>query len=312
MQAEVHLPPDLLCVVLGPTASGKTELAVALAHQIDGEIISVDSRQVYRDMHIGTGKDLAAYRDILYHLIDICNPGERYHLSRFQADFQQAYRDILARGRQPIACGGTGLYIHSLLQHQPYIDVPLDLVLRETWQQASKEELLRQLDIYQIPANFHVDRTSHKRLIRAIEVLEYLKQDPGYATKEHRHYPHIIFGINPPVEDRRKKISQRLKKRIDQGLVDEVESLLAKGLTHDALQYYGLEYKYVSLFLLGQIDRETFFKRLETEIHRYAKRQMTFFRKMEKDGLKIHWLQAETTSERLKEMLQTLQLEKNI
>jgi len=288
--AEVLPPSGLLRVVLGPTASGKTELAVILAKRIGGEIISVDSRQVYRGMDIGTGKDLDAYQGVPVHLVDICEPGERYNVSRFRTDFHRAYRDILERGRQPIACGGTGLYLHSVLQPQPYVDVPVDLPLREKLQKLSKEKLRQFIDNHVVPSNFQVDRSSHKRLVRAVEVLAYLEKHPDWKPEDQPHYPHVIFGLDPPLAERRSNISHRLEERIRQGLVEEVESLLANGLTHETLHYYGLEYKYASLFLLGEIDRQTFFGRLETEIHRYAKRQMTFFRKMEKDGLKIHWI----------------------
>jgi len=301
--AEVRLPSGLLCVVLGPTASGKTELAVALAKRIGGEIISVDSRQVYRRMDIGTGKDLEAYQGVPHHLVDICEPGDRYNVSRFRTDFHRAYRDVLERGRRPIACGGTGLYLHSVLQAQPYVDVPVDLPLREKLQKLSKDELSQVLENQNFPSDFQTDRSSHKRLVRAVEVLAYLEKHPDWKPEPPPHYPHAIFGLDPPVGERRMNISRRLEERIRRGLVDEVEALLANGLTHEDLQYYGLEYRYVSLFLSGKIDQKTFFDRLETEIHRYAKRQMTFFRKMEKDGLNIHWIRSETTAERLEEVL---------
>jgi len=303
MPAEVQLPSGLLCVVVGPTASGKTELAVALAKRIGGEIISVDSRQVYRQMDIGTGKDLEAYRGVPHHLVDICDPGERYNVSRFRTDFHRACRDVLERGRRPIACGGTGLYLHSVLLAQPYVDVPVDLALREKLQKRSKEELCQCIENQNFPSDFQVDRSAHKRLVRAVEVSAYLEKHPDWEPENPPHYPHVLFGIDPPVEERRGNISRRLEERIRRGLVDEVQSLLASGLTHEDLLYYGLEYKYASLFLSGKIGQKTFFDRLETEIHRYAKRQMTFFRKMEKDGLKIHWLRSGTTADRLEEAL---------
>jgi len=301
--AETALPPGQLFAILGPTASGKTELAVALAKRIGGEIISVDSRQVYRRMDIGTGKDHEAYGDVRCHLIDICEPGERYHVSRFREDFLRAYRDILERGRRPIACGGTGLYLHSVLQAHPYVDVPVDVELREKLQKRSKEELCQVVESQNFPPDFQVDRSVHKRLVRAVEVLAYLEKHPNWKPEEPPQYPNAIFGIDPPVEERRGNISRRLEERVRRGLVDEGVALLAKGLTHEELRYYGLEYKYISLFLSGKIGQKTFFDRLETAIHRYAKRQMTFFRKMEKDGLKIHWLSSRTTAERLEEVL---------
>lgn len=296
------LPPDFLYVILGPTASGKTALAVELAKSLDGEIISVDSRQVYRGMDIGTGKDLHAYKSIPHHLIDIRNPGQRYDIAQFQADFENAYIDITSRGHRPIAVGGTGMYIHSLLISQPYIHAPIDQHLRNSLQDLDKATLISRIGSYAIPKDFKIDHSSHKRLIRAIEILEQLKA--GYQIRqEHRGYRPLIIGLNPPLEFRRQNISERLQSRLQEGLLEEVERLLTEGLTHGDLQYYGLEYKYSSLYLLGQLSKERFVEKLETEIHRYAKRQMTFFRKMEKDGLTIQWLHSDSTAERLDEIL---------
>ena len=303
-QAEVNLPPDLLLVILGPTASGKTSLAVQLAQTLRGEIISIDSRQVYAGMDIGTGKDLPAYQDIPYHLIDICSPGEKYHVSRFLTDFRQAYTQLIARGKQPIACGGTGMYLHALLQDQPYINVPVDHVLRGTLASQTKEALIDSLIAFNIPEGFKIDRSSHKRLIRAIEILTYLKSDPTFNLgSEPLKYPYKIFGLDPATALRRQRISDRLAQRLQAGLLEEIESLLAQGISHTALQYYGLEYKYGSMHLLGELDYKSFYAKLETEIHRYAKRQMTFYRKMEKDGIAIQWLKAENTADQLAEIL---------
>lgn len=310
-RAEVDLPPDLLLTILGPTASGKTKLAVALAEHLCGEIISVDSRQVYRQMDIGTGKDLREYGSIPYHLIDILNPGEKYNVWRFMSDFDGAYNDIISREKQAIACGGTGMYFHALFQSQPYIDVPIDLVLRETLLKQSKEELIDLLQNFTIPSDYKIDKSSHKRLIRALEVLSWLRQNPEARHKSTTNsYPSLVFGLNPSLEKRRESISIRLSQRIEQGLLDEIESLLERGVTHTDLQYYGLEYKYGSLYLAGEID-ETFFKtKLETEIHRYAKRQMTFFRKMEKDGVYIHWLDSINTIDQVAEILHHIKSKK--
>lgn len=307
-QAEVTLPPDLLYIILGPTASGKTKLAVQLAQLLQGEIISVDSRQVYKGMDIGTGKDIQEYQDIPYHLIDICAPGEKYNVSRFQLDFEAAYTDVLAREKRIIACGGTGMYLHALLQQQPYIDVPTNIVLRETLIQLPKDELLERLKQLPMPIDFLVDSSSHKRLIRAIEILTFLQKEPNFldGIKKKPVYPHLVFGLDPTLEKRRANIFKRLHARLEEGLLEEIKLLLKEGLSHDDLQYYGLEYKYGSLYLDGVIDRDLFLQKLETEIHRYAKRQMTFFRKMEKDGIKIHWLKGETTEEQLNEIIQQL------
>lgn len=306
-QVKDNLSPDLLYTILGPTASGKTQLGVALAKVMNGEVISVDSRQVYRGMDIGTGKDLREYGDVHYHLINIRNPDERYDVSQFQTDFHTAYEDILSRSKCPIAVGGTGLYLRSLFVTQPYIQVPVNAPLREQLLPLTKEELRSRLQRYSIPPDFQVDVSSHKRLVRAVEILEAVRnglfQMPSPPAPS---YPAIIFGIDPQVEIRRGRISQRLKERMDEGLEEEVKRLLDMGMTHEDLQYFGLEYKYTSLYLLGQLDRASFYSKLETEIHRYAKRQMTFFRKMEKEGLLIQWLQAGSTEDQLQEILHLL------
>lgn len=302
-QAGVNLPPDLLLVILGPTAAGKTDLAVRLAQALNGEIISVDSRQLYRGMDIGTGKDLASYQQVPYHLIDICEPGEKYNVSRFLKDFQGAYKHILANNKQPIACGGTGMYLHALLQEQPYINVPVNNVLRGTLALNSKEELVDRLLSFSVPKDFKIDHSSHKRLIRAIEILTYLQTDPQTVYKEpHIKYPHKIFGLDPALALRRQRITDRLQQRIQEGLLEEIQALLKNGISHAELQYYGLEYKYASLYLLGELDMQAFQAKLETEIHRYAKRQMTFYRKMEKDGIAIHWLKNSCVEEQLAEI----------
>ncbi|MFE7087525.1 tRNA (adenosine(37)-N6)-dimethylallyltransferase MiaA [Sphingobacterium spiritivorum] len=292
-------------IILGPTASGKTALAVALAKKINGAIISADSRQVYRHMDIGTGKDLKEYEDIPYYLIDICEPGEKYNLSHFQHDFQKAYLDIVKSGRQPILCGGTGLYIQSVIQEKPYSHVPVNAELREELETLSREELLTRLDQQSIPADLRIDTSTRKRMIRGLEILAGLAKYERPAKLVSTSFTYQVFGIDPPVEIRRAKISQRLKQRIDQGLTEEVQHLLSRGVTHDDLQYYGLEYKYISYYLAGYLDWESCFTKLETEIHRYAKRQMTYFRKMEKDNIQIQWLEYGSTEQMCEEILNT-------
>ena len=298
-----YLPPNLLYVILGPTASGKTKLGVALAETIDGEIISIDSRQVYRGMDIGTGKDLQEYKHIPYHLIDICDPKQRYDVTQFQQDFHRAYRNILSDKKNPIAVGGTGLYMQSLFTFQPYMHVPVNITLREKLAGLDKDELIQRIHLYRVPDDFQIDFTSHKRLIRAVEIMEALQGGFRILDSPSFSYPAILFGINPTLETRRKRISDRLTQRLEGGLEAEVRELLSQGLTHDDLQYFGLEYKYTSLYIQGRFDRCSFFNKLETEIHRYAKRQMTFFRKMEKDGLSIHWLRADNMDDQLEEVL---------
>lgn len=283
------VPKEKVIVILGPTASGKTKLAVQLAQHIDAEIISADSRQIYRRMDIGTGKDLSEYQDIPYHLIDIHEPGKRYNLGNFIADFRQAQQSILEKGKHTILCGGTGLYIQSVIQQNPYALIPSIEGFKESLLAYPETELLTLLQEYTLPMNFQIDLSTKKRIIRAIEILAFLDTHPDHIAQQ-QTVDSIVIGLNPSVEIRREHISQRLKQRLNDGLLAEVAKLLTEGITHEQLQYYGLEYKYASLHLLGQLDYPAFTKKLETEIHRYAKRQMTYFRKMEKDGIIIHWV----------------------
>lgn len=278
-----------LIVILGPTASGKTELAVAVARRINAAIISADSRQVYRNMDIGTGKDLDSYGAIPYYLIDMLEAGETYHVAQYREDFHNALATIRQQGRQAILCGGTGLYIQSVLQGFNYSGVPVDAQLRQSLDVLSIEALAQKLQRLPIPGGFKPDITTKKRLIRAIEISEWCSRQPlpqtGYSPVRA-----ILFGIDPPVALRRQRITERLMQRLEKGFIAEVKGLLDKGIPPEKLIYYGLEYKYATQYLLGELDYEHFFARLNTEIHRFAKRQMTYFRKMEKDGLEINWL----------------------
>lgn len=291
-----------LLVILGPTASGKTHLATRVALSVGGEIISADSRQVYRQMDIGTGKDLDEYivggQRIPFHLIDICDAGEQYNVNHFQQDFARATRQISAHGRASVVCGGTGFYIYALLKGHANDTVPVNEALRQSLADQSDEELLERFKQTDSPYHALADISTRKRLIRALEIAAYLHAHPeddirfGAAADP---YPSIIFGLNPPVEVRRKRISDRLDARLKQGLIQEVQMLLDQVLSPDQLIYYGLEYKYVTQYLTGVLSYDEMHTRLETEIHRFAKRQMTFFRKMEKDGLVIHWIPDEWT-----------------
>lgn len=283
-----------LIVILGPTASGKTHLAVQLAHQIDGEIISADSRQVYRGMDIGTGKDLDEYvidgKKIPYHLIDIIEAGESYHIYQFQQDFQKAYTDILQRGKTPILCGGSGMYLDAVLKGYEFTAVPVNESLRETLLEKSMEELL---DIFEANKNVYAeksDTSTKKRLIRAIEINLFLNQNPDFKITSQPITNATIFGLNPPTEIRRERITKRLIARLENGMILEVEALLNKGISPDKLIFYGLEYKFITQYLMGEISYQIMFEKLNVAIHQFAKRQMTFFRKMENDGLKINWL----------------------
>lgn len=290
-------------VILGPTASGKTRLAVALAKKIKGSILSADSRQVYRGLDIGTGKDLHEFGEIPYYLIDCIDAGERFNVSRFLALAEEALTNIRDTGRQPIICGGTGLYIQGLIQGFAYSEVPVDEVLRQNLSLLSLHKLQQKLKEQEFPANFQPDTSTHKRCIRALEICQWMATHPEYKP-EQPYCPNAkVFGLAPPRQSRRNHISDRLKLRLDKGLIDEVKGLLDAGLTPEQLIYYGLEYKYTTQYLLGELNFDTFFNRLETEIHRFAKRQMTFFRKMEKDGINIHWLTCETLPEQVEEIL---------
>lgn len=283
-----------LVTILGPTASGKTPLAAALAYRLNAEIISGDSRQVYRRMDLGTGKDLADYvvdgKRIPYHLIDIVEPGYKYNVFEFQRDFLQAYDEIRQRGVLPILCGGTGMYIESVLRGYKLLPVPENQELRASLADKSLDELTTILAGYKKLHN-STDVDTVKRAIRAIEIEEYYRQQPVSA----REFPAInslVIGVDIDRDLRRAKITRRLKQRLDEGMVDEVRALLDAGIPAEDLIYYGLEYKYLTLYAVGQLTYDEMFHQLEIAIHQFAKRQMTWFRGMERRGFNIHWIDA--------------------
>ena len=283
-----------LITILGPTASGKTPFATALAGKLDAEIISADSRQVYRGMTLGTGKDLDDYvvkgKQIPYHLIDIRQAGEKYNLFEFQHDFHQAFAKIKAKGKLPILCGGTGLYIESVLKGYKLLDVPENPALRERLKLKNLDELEKILRSYKQLHNT-TETDSAQRAIRAIEIEEYyLTQEP--ETRDFQPIPSLIIGLEIDRYERRTKISQRLKKRLEEGMLEEVQGLLDSGVSPEDLIYYGLEYKYLTLYILGKLSYNEMFAQLETAIHQFAKRQMTWFRGMERRGFQIHWIPA--------------------
>ena len=283
-----------LITILGPTASGKTPLAAALAARLRTEIISGDSRQVYRRMDLGTGKDLADYvvdsYRVPYHLIDIAEPGYKYNVFEFQRDFLKAYEDMRSRGLLPVLCGGTGMYLESVLKGYRLLPVPENPELREKLAGKSLEELTAILASYKKLHNT-TDVDTAKRAIRAIEIEEYYLHQPVEA----REFPDIrslIIGVDIDRDLRREKISRRLKQRLDEGMVDEVRALIDGGIHPDDLIYYGLEYKYLTLYVTGQMTYDEMYHQLEIAIHQFAKRQMTWFRGMERRGFTIHWIDA--------------------
>lgn len=281
-----------MLAVVGPTACGKTALAVELALAFGGEVLSADSRQVYRGMDIGTGKDLSEYVrgdvNVPVHLVDIAEAGYRYNVFEYQRDFLRAYEGVVQRGNLPVLCGGSGMYVESVLRGYRLIPVPENQELRERLQHKSLEELTAILSTYKTLHN-NTDTDTVKRAIRAIEIEEYY----AAARVEEREFPTIrtlTLGVDVSREVRRERISKRLRARLDEGLIEEVERLLANGLTAEQLIYYGLEYKFVTLYITGALTREEMFQGLETAIHQFAKRQMTWFRGMERRGVNIHWV----------------------
>lgn len=288
-----------MITILGPTASGKTTLAAHLAAKTGAEIISADSRQVYRSMDIGTGKDLADYvvdgKKIPYHLIDICEPGTKYNLFRYQEDFLNAYEDIRNRGVKPILCGGTGLYIEAVLKGYSLSPVPQNAELRERLAGKSLEELTAML----VELKKKTGSTTHnrsdvdtaQRAIRAIEIEEHNLNNP-MPERECPPIDSLIIGVDIDRDERRRKITNRLKARLEDGMVEEIQGLLRRGIPAEDLIYYGLEYKFVTEYVTGKLTYDEMFRQLEIAIHQFAKRQMTWFRGMERRGFHIHWLDA--------------------
>ena len=283
-----------LITILGPTASGKTSLAVALAADLNTEIISADSRQIYKRMDIGTGKDLEEYKyedkEIQYHLIDICEPGYKYNLYEYQRDFNVVFQDLRTREKFPILCGGTGLYIETVLKGYSMPQVPENKELREKLKDKTLTELTSILKTYKTLHNT-TDVDSCKRAVRAIEIAEfYRNQQP--EERKNKPLNSFIVGVDIEREARRRKISERLQMRLNSGMVDEVRALLKEGISPDDLIYYGLEYKYLTEYLIGRLSYVEMVSKLEIAIHQFAKRQMTWFRGMERRGFSIFWLDA--------------------
>ena len=293
LKAYIEGDIDLICI-LGPTASGKTRYAVLMAKQLNemghkAEIISADSRQVYRGMDIGTGKDLDEYGDIPYHLIDIANAGDKYNIYEYQKDFEKVYREIRERGNIPLLCGGSGLYIEAATCGYSLPEVPANPQLREELEKESTEALIQKLASLK-PLHNSTDYDTRKRLIRALEIAIYESEHPAKRTS---FLPKNTFYIGTLVsrEVRNERIDRRLEARLQKGMVDEIKRILDSGVPAEDLIYYGLEYKYVTMYLIGALDYDQMKLQLATAIHQFAKRQMTWFRGMERKGIRIHWTQ---------------------
>ena len=288
-----------LVTVLGPTACGKTTLAVALADRLKSAVISADSRQVYRSMDLGTGKDLKEYtmdgREVPYHLIDIVDAGYKYNVFEYQRDFLKVYELLRSQGQIPVLCGGTGMYLESVLRGYRLVEVPENKDLRQALSDKSIAELTEILSSYKQLHN-STDVDTCKRAIRAIEIEEYYRTN-DVNIREFPEINSLTIGLDVSRELRRERISHRLRERLGQGMVDEVRNILAKGVPSEDLIYYGLEYKYLTMYVIGQLKYEDMVSQLEIAIHQFAKRQMTYFRGMERRGVPIHWIDAALPTE---------------
>lgn len=300
-----------LVTILGPTACGKTTLAVALADRLKTSVISADSRQVYRSMDLGTGKDLNEYtvegRQVPYHLIDIVDAGYKYNVFEYQRDFLKVYEDLHAEGQVPVLCGGTGMYLESVLRGYRLVEVPENRELRDSLEDKSLGELTEILRDYKQLHNT-TDVDTCKRAIRAIEIEEYYRVNE-VNIREFPKIKSLTIGLDVSRELRRERISRRLRERLEQGMVDEVRGILATGVAPEDLIYYGLEYKYLTMYVIGQLTYDEMVAQLEIAIHQFAKRQMTYFRGMERRGVPIHWIDAELpTEEKVERICQLLQV----
>ena len=304
LQKNLFLVMKRMITILGPTASGKTTLAARLAADIDAEIVSADSRQVYRDMDIGTGKDLADYtvdgREVPYHLINVVEPGAKDNLFQYQHDFVAAYNDIRSRGKNVVLCGGTGLYLESVLKGYHLASVPENKELRQRLEGKSLSELTAMLEQLkrQNGSKMHntTDVDTAQRAIRAIEIETFNGEHPMESADVPR-IDSLVVGVDISRDERRRKITARLKSRLEEGMVDEIRRLIDRGIPAEDLIYYGLEYKYVTEYVIGKLSHDEMFRQLEIAIHQFAKRQMTWFRGMERRGTKIHWIDASIPTE---------------
>ena len=296
-----------LIAVIGPTAGGKTSVAAHLAVRIGGEIISADSRQVYRSMNLGTGKDYGDYvidgQAVPFHLIDIVDAGYEYNVFEYQKDFLKVFEDIQARGKFPVLCGGSGLYLEAVLNNYKLVQVPHNEELRQKLQDKELVELVEILKTYKSDLHNHTDIENKKRALRAIEIEEHYARHPEVDIRM-PEIRSLVVGVKYDRLSRRKRITERLEQRLAEGMVDEVQKLLDKGLSPEQLTYYGLEYKFLTWYLTGKLSYDEMFEQLNTAIHQFAKRQMTWFRRMERQGTVIHWLDGYMAMEEKMEQIQ--------
>jgi len=283
-----------LITILGPTASGKTNLACALALDINGEIISADSRQVYTGMDIGTGKDIEEYtvngQKIPYHLIDIKPAGYKYNIYEYQTDFLEAFKQIESNSKQAILCGGSGLYLETALSGNTFLGIPSSDEIRDETRNLDTEELLSKWNLISDKLRVKLDSSTDKRIIRSLEISDYISKYPDWVEAVYPEFKHTIIGVDIERDKRREKITNRLSIRLNNGLIEEVIALVESGLSYEDLAYYGLEYKWICKYLQKEISKKELFEGLNIAIHQFSKRQMTWFRRMEKQGYNINWI----------------------
>ena len=304
-------------VILGPTACGKTAVAARLAYELNGEVISADSRQVYRGMDIGSGKDLSDYiiegLQIPYHLVDIAEPGYEYNIFEYQRDFNKAYEDIVQRGKVPVLCGGSGMYLEAVLKGYSLPEAPSDPGVEQLMKSMDEETLLQELSKLK-KLHSTTDTVDRRRMLRALEIEIKRREIKEINSEINTSLHYIIFGINPGREIVRRRITERLQSRLSNGMIEEVRALLEKGIPPARLKAYGLEYKYLALYLEGELEYDELFRLLNIAIHQFAKRQMTWFRRMERQGMKILWIEGDLTSEekvkRIREILENSEVAK--
>ena len=301
-------------VILGPTACGKTAVAARLAYELNGEVISADSRQVYRGMDIGSGKDLSDYiiegLQIPYHLVDIAEPGYEYNIFEYQRDFNKAYEDIVQRGKVPVLCGGSGMYLEAVLKGYSLPEAPSDPGVEQLMKSMDEETLLQELSKLK-KLHSTTDTVDRRRMLRALEIEIKRREIKEINSEINTSHHYIIFGINPGREIVRRRITERLQSRLSNGMIEEVRALLEKGIPPARLKAYGLEYKYLALYLEGELEYDELFRLLNIAIHQFAKRQMTWFRRMERQGMRIHWIEGEMPSEEKVKKIREI-VEKNL